>query len=217
MVVIDKKRIARTAAIARFARFIEKYAHDTDWTLLAQSCGIADLLDDPRHERVRRAQRFGDPDYPTAVSNFLQEIFDADEQIGLLVVHQVIAVQDELPDEAKSELNPILALFGGQDTDIKSLMQSIQPPSIKEFIQVTWLPDDFYKRLVEEINRVYSYGLPMSLSILVRKLFENLIIDILRRKYGTSELALYYDPSRGKFHDFSVLIRNLDLKIDLSG
>lgn len=52
----------------------------------------------------------------------------------------------------------------------------------------------------------------MSLSILIRKLLENLIIDILRKKYGTCDLQLYYDSSRGRFHDFSVLLKNLDSK-----
>jgi hypothetical protein len=54
----------------------------------------------------------------------------------------------------------------------------------------------------------------MSLSILIRKLLENLIIDILRRKYGTAELSLYYDTSRRRFHDFSFLMRKLDSKKD---
>ena len=50
----------------------------------------------------------------------------------------------------------------------------------------------------------------MSLSILIRKLLENLIIDILRKKYSTQVMSLYYDTSRGRFHDFSVLLKNLD-------
>lgn len=83
---------------------------------------------------------------------------------------------------------------------------------VNKFIEVTWLPDDFYKRLIDEINLLYANRLPMPLSILIRKLLENLIIDILRKKYGTEGLSLYYDTSRGRFQDFSVLLRNLDSK-----
>jgi hypothetical protein len=82
--------------------------------------------------------------------------------------------------------------------------------TVDEFIQVTWLPDDFYKRLVDEINQLYTNQLPFSLSVLIRKLFENLTIDILRKRYGTQQLELYYDTSRRRFHDFSVLLQNLD-------
>jgi hypothetical protein len=45
---------------------------------------------------------------------------------------------------------------------------------------------------------------------LIRKLLENLIIDILRGKYGTHQVSLYYDTSKRRFHDFSVLLQNLD-------
>jgi len=41
---------------------------------------------------------------------------------------------------------------------------------------------------------------------------ENLVIDILRTRYGKSDVALFYDTSKGKFHDFSVLARNLRSK-----
>lgn len=81
-----------------------------------------------------------------------------------------------------------------------------------KFIEATWIPNDFYKKLFDEINRLYAYNFPMSLSVLIRKLLENLIIDILRKKYGTSELSLYYDPSKHRFHDFSTLLKNLKSK-----
>ena len=84
--------------------------------------------------------------------------------------------------------------------------------SSEPFITATWLPDDFYKNLIDEINLVYGHQLPVALSVLIRKLFENLIIDILRKKYGTAELALYYETSKGRFQEFSVLLKNLDAK-----
>jgi len=86
-------------------------------------------------------------------------------------------------------------------------------PLEEEFIKVAWTPDDFYKKLIDEINQVYAFGLSLSLSVLIRKLFENLIIDVLRRKYGTSELELYYNPSKRRFQDFSVLLKNFDSKL----
>lgn len=211
MADIDKRRMAGYMAIARFAKFVEKYLYWTDWTMVATMWGVIDLLDEPRHERVRRAQSWNDDDYATAISSFLREVFESDEKIGLALISE-IAKQEELSQEAKEELAQILSLFGQENADAASLLRSIKIPVVDKFVDVTWLPDDFYKRLVEEINLLYVNGLPMSLSILIRKLLENLIIDILRKKYGTAELSLYYDTSRGRFHDFSVLLRNLDSK-----
>jgi hypothetical protein len=53
----------------------------------------------------------------------------------------------------------------------------------------------------------------MSLSVLIRKLFENLIINILRKKYGTQGLPKYYDTSKRRFHDFSILLKSLESNI----
>ena len=208
---MDEKKMVRDMAIARLAKFVEKYLHHTDWTIIATMYGVIDLLDQPKHERVRRAQSWGDSDYATAISNFLREIFDFDERIGLAIINEIIK-QEELSQEAKNELHQILPMFGNKSTDVTSLLQNIQIPVVDKFIEVTWLSDDFYKRLVDEINCLYINQLPMSLSILIRKLLENLIIDILRKKYGTRDLQLYYDSSRGRFHDFSVLLKNLDSK-----
>jgi len=215
MAEIDKKKVIRTAAIARFAKFIEKNLYNTDWTIIAEACGVIHILDNPRHERVRRAQGFGDSDYPVAISNFLKEVFDTDEQIGLLLIHEIIKPEnyrEVLSQEVKTELDQILSMFGSKDIDISALIQNLQPSQTEEFISVTWVPDDFYKTLIDEINYLYINKRPISLSVLIRKLLENLAIDILRRKYGTSELSIYYDTTKRRFHDFSILVRNLDAK-----
>jgi len=211
MVDIDNKKMARDMAIGRFAKFVDKYLYWTDWTMVATMCGVIDLLNEPRHERVRRAQSWNDDDYATAISSFLREVFELDEQIGLAFISE-ITKQEELSSEAKNEFAQILSIFGDKSADATSLFQNISIPVVNKFIEVTWLPDDFYKRLIDEINLLYTNRLPMSLSILIRKLLENLIIDILRKKYGTEGLSLYYDTYRGRFQDFSVLLRNLDSK-----
>jgi len=82
--------------------------------------------------------------------------------------------------------------------------------TIEKFIGVTWVPDDFYGKLVDEINYLFLSRHLISTYILIRKLLENLIIDILRKKYGTASLNLYYDPTRRRFNDFAVLLESLD-------
>lgn len=211
---IDKKKVARNAAIARLAKFIEQHLYNTGWTILADMASVGHILDAPRHERVRRAQRFVDPDYPDAISSVLKEVFDSDEQIGLFLVGEIAKHEnpydDELSEEARKELPQILSMFSSEGTD--AIVPTFPPPVAEKLIEVVWIPDDFYDKLIDEINRAYAYQMPMALSILIRKLLENLVIDILRKKYGTSNLTLYYDPSRRRFNDFSVLLQNLDAR-----
>src|SRR5687768_3058117 len=106
----------RAIAVARFAKFIDKYYSEIDWTLVAQACGVIDILD--THERVRRAKWFGDPDYPGAVSSFMLDVFNTDEQAGIFLVNEIISGMAFLTlPEATEELGQIVSLFGGKQAD----------------------------------------------------------------------------------------------------
>ena len=69
--------------------------------------------------------------------------------------------------------------------------------------------DQFYADLVLELNYADGYGLQRSSEILFRALIENLLIDMLRDKYTVSKVTLFYDTSRQRFQDLSVLIANV--------
>ena len=210
MTETDNKRI-RDIAIARLAKFIDKYLHDIDWTITAQSCGVLDILNELSHERVRRAQSWGDPDYATAVASFLRDVFQTDENIGLALVGEIVADRT-FSEQVKAELDQILSMFGTKSEDLGRLLCVIQIPASEKYLDLTSVPDDFYRKLIDEINFLYATQHSMSIRILVRKLLENLVIDILRKKYSKLNLALFYDAARGRFHDFSVLVINLDQK-----
>lgn len=205
---LSKEKI-RNMGIAKFSSLVVKHFYNTDWTLTADACGVSEILNEPRHERVRRAQSFGDDDYASAINRFLSEIFHLDESFGLLIIQHIIQQNKLNPDE-NEELDQILNFFVDDPRNIDSLIGQLKTTPNDEFLKAIAVPDDFYRKLINEINLLYENQLPMSLSILIRKLFENLIIDILRKKYGTAELSLYYNTSRGRFHDFSVLLQNLD-------
>ena len=206
----DPKIRARNVAIVQLSKFIKDNLYNTEWELLAGMAGVGHILD--AHQRVTKAQRFGDSDYPIAISGFLQEVFNLDEQIGLFLVRGIIEQEnpydDPLTEETKVKLAQIRSGFEGDDSiSFVSLTTS-------KFIEteVIWMPDDFYRRLIAEINRAYAYEMPMALSVTVRKLLENLVIDILRKKYSTNHLELYYDTSRRRFQSFSLLLDNLKKK-----
>lgn len=101
----------------------------------------------------------------------------------------------------------ISGLLGGEST-----AQVIKRPPLIEIPSV--LPSQFFKSLISEINVAYTYQLYTSTYVCLRKLFENLIIELLRKKFGTTELNLYYWSEKGRFHDFSKLIENFESKVN---
>ncbi len=208
----ETAKISERRAVVRFADFVVKYAYETDWTLLAIAFGLEEVIDDAKHDRLRGSQGFGDDDYPHCVARFLQEIFDADKNLAMNLMSDIIEKQGELPVEAVEELKKISELITGKRISTNAGSIFGQENREKEFVQVEGLPDDFYKPLLIEINLAFRKGMVISLAVLVRKLFENLIIDILRKKYGTRELVLYYDPSRRRFQEFSVVLENFRKK-----
>jgi len=74
-------------------------------------------------------------------------------------------------------------------------------------------PQVFYRKLEEEINLCYTTSLPNAALVLSRKLVENLLYEILERKFP-KEIELRYIVTQGRSQDFSVLINNLETKIN---
>ena len=73
--------------------------------------------------------------------------------------------------------------------------------------------DVFYNELRDEINMAYKMRLFTSVMLLIRKLFENLIIEILRMKYPSNtpgNLEIYYIINDGRFQNFTILLRNIE-------
>ena len=81
-----------------------------------------------------------------------------------------------------------------------------------KFIQEIHIADEFYESLISDINKCYQAGVDEATLVLTRKLVENLLIDILRAKYGHSEgnLELFYDTDTRQFRRFLDLIDNLE-------
>lgn len=69
--------------------------------------------------------------------------------------------------------------------------------------------NQFYSNLVYEINVAYGYGLTRSTLILYRTLLENLLIELLRSKFGMKDISFFFDKAHSRFHDFSILVYNL--------
>ena len=72
----------------------------------------------------------------------------------------------------------------------------------------------FYSDLIEDINKSYQSRIYDATLVLTRKLFESLLIDILRGHYGNQQIQMFFNPDRAMYHPFSVLLGNLEENID---
>lgn len=74
--------------------------------------------------------------------------------------------------------------------------------------------DQFFAGLVIEINRAYGFKLFSSTMTLLRKLMENLLIELLRTRFGMKNVEKFYSTDKGRHHDFSKLLENFDEEIN---
>lgn len=149
MIEIDKKRVVRNQTIVSFAALIKSCFYHTDWNMISDACGVSDILNQPQHERVRRAQFFGDDDYSSEIAKFLQAVFDADESIGQFMVHKIAEQTPssfadqygnvQLTTKERAELNQIMSSFESKSADVKLLLQS-NPPSATDTAELSKTP-----------------------------------------------------------------------------
>ena len=71
--------------------------------------------------------------------------------------------------------------------------------------------DYFYSNLNDEINGTFISGYYNATLFLIRKLFENFIIEVLEDKFRKDKIE-YFDPSKNRYKDFAVLIDFLESK-----
>lgn len=72
--------------------------------------------------------------------------------------------------------------------------------------------DQFVKAHILETNTAYTYGCFTAAFILCRKILENLLTDVVRKKYSRNKrenIELYFDVARGRTRDFSEILSNL--------
>ncbi len=86
--------------------------------------------------------------------------------------------------------------------------------AVKKIVRIIEYPttDYFIRGHIDEVNRAYSNHCYTSVYILTRKIIENLIREILTKKFPPNSLEnkeLYYSVDQRRFKDFSVILKNL--------
>jgi hypothetical protein len=183
---------------------------DTDWPHFIAMFNVEGIAEEV--PRLTRSQSFGDPDYPASVREFFLQMAAEKPDLVIKFMRYVLKEELHITDTTESYTDPglIAWLKSGED----SIPGMEIPATIGEkALGVSVFPDDFYKELTDQINRAFAYSIFPAVQVLSRKYLENLIIDVLRKKYGTAQLELYFDKGKGRFQGFEVLLRNLETKL----
>ncbi|MDZ7849980.1 MAG: hypothetical protein U5K70_03925 [Halodesulfurarchaeum sp.] len=69
--------------------------------------------------------------------------------------------------------------------------------------------DERYAQLVDDINECYRYRIYDATLVLSRKLFEDLIFQILKTYYSGDDVQMFYDQENSRHYSFDELLNNL--------
>jgi len=101
-----------------------------------------------------------------------------------------------------------------QNLQIKNIKSySKKAPISEEFIEFKFIKNKFYSSLIQDFNEIYRNGIFWVLPFILRKILENYLIDILRKKYGMKNIDLFYKTIQGRFEDFCQLLSNFEAKL----
>jgi hypothetical protein len=207
-IVSELSAIGERQALAYLANYIYKNEYGTNWSLAADIAGY--FFDMTEHPRLTKAQYFHDDDYPTAILHFLEEVYEDDiESFKTLVA---FILDQKLPDD--QNLRAALSTLGVISGDPTAFSATLAITIPVRLVDIDTFPDDFYSELVHLINKAYQAGAYGAVPILIRKLMENLLVDILRSYYGMRDVTMFFDKGRGRFHDFGMLLEKASERLN---
>lgn len=135
----------------------------------------------------------GIPTSSTAIAAYITELVDDD----------LVTTQDSSDPTRYRLTQEGFRAFGGL-----AGQWDTSRPSENPFID-TSVDDNDYQLLLDHINHCFAVNINDAVLVLTRKLFENLLIDILRSEFGGQQLDLYYNKNIGQFHGLGTLCNNL--------
>lgn len=77
------------------------------------------------------------------------------------------------------------------------------------FIDTDAVDDERYEKLIEDINDCYRYRIYDGMMVLTRKLFEDMVYQILKTHYAGEQSDMFYDQDNGQHYSFDDLLTNL--------
>lgn len=83
----------------------------------------------------------------------------------------------------------------------------------ERFINSDIFEEERYKKLVEDINESYQYHIYDGTMVLTRKLFENMVFEILRGEYSGVDTQMFFDQENQRHYSFDELLNNLKIGV----
>ena len=125
--------------------------------------------------------------------------------------------QGRLSEADKAELRSALSASTRQIRIVSSGNGKKTASAVVKIIEIVKYDatDHFIKGHIDELNRAYTFKCYTSVFILARKIVENLIINILKKKFPEKAKAnkeLYFDISRSRLKDFEDILKSLRSK-----
>jgi len=147
--------------------------------------------------------------YPQCTKNALAQIYAQKRGVSIF---------PKLDREDRATLPAVTEVVRERITAKKGRIKS-QEKKVKALFD--YETSDYWKRgHIDELNRAYTYGCYTSVFILARKIVENMIIDILKKKFPENKKRnkeLYFNISQKRFQDFGIILGNLLKKKDSFG
>jgi len=195
------------AFIASVVKLLTDRTWDTNWNLVSGMFMFSDEAEETY--RLFRSQMFQDPDYPDRVHEFLKvaHSVDSDRAIAMMVYIIQEMMAENLVNQYEINRYPVVKAFL-ERKDVSDFAVAMPKVRKVKYLDIKELPDDFYYNLAESINKSFAYGIHSAVDIMARKILENLLVDILRKKFAMREVELFFDKDHGRFHGFNVLLKN---------
>jgi len=83
----------------------------------------------------------------------------------------------------------------------------------ERFIDSDIFDEHRYQKLVDDINESYRYHIYDGTIVLTRKLFENLVFEILRDEYSGEDTQMFFDQENQRHYSFDELLNNLKIGV----
>jgi len=202
---LDKAIIAQTVDILSS----EECWNGVDWRITLEMFMFGHLLD--KVPRLLRSQFFHDDDYPNNVLRTLKYAYEENPQIAMQMIRYILEkLRDQLGESIFTRYPLVKAFLERNESELPVIF----PTTETKYLDVSNVPDPFYRDLIDLINKCYSYGIYPAVLVFSRKLLENLLVDILRRKYGMQNVELFFDAKRRRFRSFNELLKNFEEGLD---
>lgn len=122
-----------------------------------------------------------------------------------LIYKRIEGVPTSLKEDIIEKIFPDVQVRGSSDFEIKGNIEEMSATS--ELLVATKFTDSFYIDLAREINDAFRVRLFNATMVLLRKLFENLLVDLLRQRYVSdpSKIGLFFNAKKHQYRNFVTL------------